>query len=629
MKRRGKLSWFMLILLLVGAVPANSGAQSQAEYQADGAILVGRLSYLEGEVFRFVPEDDDWVPALEDTPFGVDDALYSEEDGRAEIILPNGIWMRIGSRTRIDLIGLRSDLTKVYMTSGTARVYGRGSDLALSVETPFGSVMATGETAFDLYVDGDSLEIVPLQGTLSFIHGSTGKEYELIPNSTSIIADDLTVSTGDGYGDPDWEAWNRDRDSFWATRMSANGASATYLPPSIDDQAYDLEENGVWEDVSYDGGHYTFWRPMYVGPGWSPFTVGYWAPWRGEWTWIPCEPFGYVTHHYGNWIFTRGRWYWAPPVALLRAYLRPGLFYVPFAWYPGRVAWIWSGLYAGWIPLGPSEPYYCHHRWGPHVVIVKNASVINAAPAVTRYKNYRHAVIIDRRDLHRMDNYRNRTIRVSQSSIINAYHVSPLPLGLDRDFHWDNGRRGSTKPNLKMTPQPPAFEKPRAYQAVRGDGASVAVTRLREKARSIRSGPVERKAAVVSPRARARLPEPRVIDKRDLGRPHEARAMDREETPTVERAQPVPRETEQRAIWMVPRPAPRSAGGEEGQRAIKREGGVRGQGTPPLPGGSKASIVGHRQVSSGRMVGKPASRVIQGPPLGQTRGWVGRNLPSR
>jgi hypothetical protein len=627
MKRRGKLSWFMLILLLVGAVPANSGAQSQSEYPADGAILVGRLSYLGGEVFRFVPEDDDWVPALEDTPFGVDDAWYSEEDGRAEIIMPNGIWMRIGSRTRIDLIGLRRDLTRVYMTSGTARFYGRGSDSVASVETPFGSVTATGGTAFDLYVDGESLEIVPLQGTLSFTHDSTGKEYELIPDSTSLIADDLTVSTGDGYGDPDWEAWNRDRDSFWATRRSANGASATYLPPDIDDQAYDLEENGVWEDVSYDGGHYIFWRPMYVGPGWSPFTVGYWAPWRGEWTWIPCEPFGYVTHHYGNWIFTGGRWYWAPPVALLRAYLRPGLFYVPFAWYPGRVAWIRSGFNIGWILLGPSEPYYCRHRWGPHVVIVNNADVINAAPAVTRYKNYRHAVIINRSDLHRVDGYRNRTIRVSQGSIINAYHVSPLPPGNDGNFRWDKGRRGPTNPNLEM--KPPAFEKARAYQAARGDGANVAVPDLREQARSIRSEPVERKAEVIPPRARAKLPEPRVVDKRDLRRPHEARAMDHEGTSRVERAQRIPPKTEQRARWMLPRPTPRSAGGEEGQKAIGREGRVPGQGTPPLPGGSKASIVGNRQVSSGRMVGKPASRMIQRLPLGQTRGLVGRNLRSR
>jgi hypothetical protein len=92
------------------------------------------------------------------------------------------------------------------------------------------------------------------------------------------------------------------------------GQSVEYLPPSLQDEAYALEENGRWGRVYYEGAERWFWRPTTVALGWSPFTVGRWTDWYGDQTWIPAEPFGYVTHHYGNWVYVQNYWYWAPPV---------------------------------------------------------------------------------------------------------------------------------------------------------------------------------------------------------------------------------------------------------------------------------------------------------------------------
>ena len=76
------------------------------------------------------------------------------------------------------------------------------------------------------------------------------------------------------------------------------GRSVEYLPPNLRDEAYAFEENGRWERVPYEGTERWCWRPRVV-VGWSPFTVGRWTDWYGDQTWIPAEPFGYVTHHYG------------------------------------------------------------------------------------------------------------------------------------------------------------------------------------------------------------------------------------------------------------------------------------------------------------------------------------------
>ncbi|MGQ9655772.1 MAG: hypothetical protein ACUVXD_17060, partial [Thermodesulfobacteriota bacterium] len=37
---------------------------------AEEVLLVGRISHLEGDLLRYVPEDDDWVLAVSDAPVG-------------------------------------------------------------------------------------------------------------------------------------------------------------------------------------------------------------------------------------------------------------------------------------------------------------------------------------------------------------------------------------------------------------------------------------------------------------------------------------------------------------------------------------------------------------------------------
>ena len=91
-------------------------------------------------------------------------------------------------------------------------------------------------------------------------------------------------------------------------------------------------------------------------------------------TWIPADPFGYVTHHYGNWVYVRNYWYWAPPVVSVRVGVP--LLDVGFFWYPGRVSWIHTGTYVGWVPLATRETYYSYRHWGgPHVVVVSNINI--------------------------------------------------------------------------------------------------------------------------------------------------------------------------------------------------------------------------------------------------------------
>ncbi len=428
MKGMGKLLLLPFIVVLVMIPIASPQGQPRSEdREAEETILVGRISHLEGEVLRYVPEEEDWVATVKDAPFGISDAIYSDRGGRAEIMMPNNTWTRIDGDTRIQLVLLRDDVTEIDVNSGAARFYNKGSDAVIRARTAFGYVMAPGDTTFDLELGDDSVEVVALKGTVYFTHSTSETKFEVIAGSSSIVADIRQVTAGEAHTDPYWHAWNRKRDTLWAKRMRIKGKSVRYLPPRLHHEAYVFENHGRWERVYYHGAYHYFWRPRYVSVGWAPFTMGRWVVWYGDHTWIPHEPFGYVTHHYGNWVFVGGFWYWAPPLSYVRVHIGPPLLHIGFAWYPGRVAWIHFGAHVGWVPLAPWEPYYCHHHWGPRVVTVRDANVTKIKRDIHRYKHFKHAVIINKKDLYSGDASRRIRIRNRDSATtLRNYRVVPV-----------------------------------------------------------------------------------------------------------------------------------------------------------------------------------------------------------
>lgn len=389
-------------------------------------MVVGRVYHIEGDLLGYVPDEKDWVTVVKDAPFGVGDTLYSGSTGRAELIVPNGTWIRTGNSTQIEFIALDTDLSEMDVASGVARFYNKSSNTAIKVSSPFGYVLAYPGTVFDFYVGDNSVEVVAVSGKVSFVHSATEAKYDVAAGSPSILADQNQVSSGDGTVDPDWDRWNSTRENIWAARATHGGRSAEYLPPSLRDEAYTLEENGRWERVPYEGSGRWFWRPTTVAIGWSPFTMGRWTDWDGDQTWIPAEPFGYMTHHYGNWVYVSNNWYWAPPVAMVQIGLP--LLNVGFFWNPGRVSWIHSGNNVGWVPLAPRETYYSHRHWGgPHTVVVNNVNITRININVRNYANANRAIVVNQNNFYNVNNYRNvRVTNINNSTIINNYRAAPV-----------------------------------------------------------------------------------------------------------------------------------------------------------------------------------------------------------
>jgi len=465
------------------------------------AITVGRVYYIEGDLLRYIPEDNDWVAMVKDAPFGAEDALFSGNTGMAETIVPNGTWMRVGNSTQIQIIALASDLTEMDVAAGVARFYNKGSETIIKATSPFGYVLAYPGAVFDFYVGENSVEVIAVEGTVSFVHTATDARYDVVAGSPSILADASQASSGDGTIDPDWDRWNNARENFWMSKARIRGRSVEYLPPDLQDESYALEENGRWENVPYEGSSHWFWRPTTVAVGWSPFTAGRWTDWNGDQVWIPAEPFGYVTHHYGNWVYTRNSWYWAPPVVSVQMG-RP-LLDIGFFWSPGRVSWIYHDTYVGWVPLAPRETYYSHRNWGgPHTMVVTN-NITRINVNIGSYAYASHAIVVPRDNFYRVDNYRNvRMTNMNSTAIINNYKAAPVVNNtVINNYTTNKQRHNFTNIAVKEKPHNTVINRIEKNTPVIQKSKKENAAVVRQQVKSIKVGKVNRETRIEAPKS--------------------------------------------------------------------------------------------------------------------------------
>jgi hypothetical protein len=490
-------SWMgLLVCLFLGAVVTIPPSWAAEE----PAMVVGRIYHIEGDLLRYVPAEEDWVAVVRDAPFGTEDTLFSGSRGMAELIVPNGTWIRIGNSTQVQFITLDPDLAEIDVASGVARFYNKSSDTVVKVTSPFGYVLADPGTVFDFYVGDDSVEMVAMRGNLSFVHAATEAKYDVAAGSPSILADQQQVSSGEGTVDLDWNRWNTVRDNFWAAKARVGGRSVEYLPPNLRDEAYDLDENGSWESVPYEGTSRRFWRPR-VAAGWSPFTVGRWTDWYGDQTWIPAEPFGYVTHHYGNWVYVRNYWYWAPPVVSVRVGLP--LLNVGFYWYPGRVSWIHAGAYVGWVPLAPQETYYSYRHWGgPHAVVVNNINIVQININVRNYAYADRAIVVNQNNFYGVNNYTKvRVTNINRTTIINNYRAAPVINNtVINNYTTIKERHNFTNVTVKEKPHNTVIKRIEHNETIIRGGGKEKASLVRERVKGVKEGRVNREVRIEEPK---------------------------------------------------------------------------------------------------------------------------------
>jgi hypothetical protein len=376
----------LVFLLSFNVIPSLS-----AEPELGG----GRISLVQGQVLMQAKDEGEWTEASINYPIADGDRIMTERNGRVELQLKNGTYVRIGETSQLDIIALSVDRGKafIHLNQLEGKIYVNHRPVneeasPLYIDLPYGALSAFVPTRFRINLTSSEARISVLEGNVEF--KSDGRPVPLTQGKTLVAKDGGYAEVAQLYGRDEWDRWNEARDNELFQKRYAQ----TYLPPDLEPWGYEMEGNGRWIHTP----EYQYaWVPTVV-VGWTPFQYGHWAWRRGIYCWVPRERWGWIPFHYGRWVHIRHHgWAWVPP------------FRHAAIWNPGAVAWHIGPKHVSWVPLGPGEIYYGHRYYGPHSVNINRVN-INAQKNVHINSRVKDAVVT----VHKDSFFRRNPARITQ-----------------------------------------------------------------------------------------------------------------------------------------------------------------------------------------------------------------------
>jgi hypothetical protein len=338
--RRGARLWVLLCLM---AVPSLAVAQDTRTPELASGPPPAHIAYIEGRAF--IDREGRSDEAAINMPLADGDRLRVD-DGRVEIILPDGSMLHLDQQTTVD--ALAPDLWR--LMRGRVILTVRGvSDASRAVryqiDAAAASVRTDGPGEFRVWASetdrGRDIELAVSRGQATLANELGAQP--LRAGERSYAREGFAPSAPQYFNSARWDAFDR----WSATRRDTSLAvtSSQYLPDELGVYASSFDQYGTWRvDPTYGN----VWYPT-VGADWRPYSAGYWQtyPAWGSF-WIGSDPWGWPTHHYGRWGFSIGfGWYWMPSNA----------------WAPAWVYWGVSSNYVSWCALGYNN-YPVYGNWG-------------------------------------------------------------------------------------------------------------------------------------------------------------------------------------------------------------------------------------------------------------------------
>lgn len=325
----------LLAALLCGLVATGAQAQrgdrGDRDERDDREFRSARVSDLRGDLTVRGDEEDDYSYIYRNAVVRSGDTLWTDEDSRAELELPGGVFVRMSEDTKLEARRLSPGRFRLW----TGNLYLENSDNAddpIRLDTPAGdvSVEPNGIVRVD-FRRSDRVRVSVYRGRARAIP-DRGEPVRLRTGDRVMMHDDEEPGEVRRF---DREDANDALDEYELARFDYYRDRP--LPDELDWDilgARDLNDHGRW--VNVEGTRY--WRPR-VQEDWRPYSEGHWSNIPGYgYTWIDDEPWGYTTTHYGRWTYRPQMGY---------------LWYPTYDWAPAYVQWARAGDNVGWAPLDP------------------------------------------------------------------------------------------------------------------------------------------------------------------------------------------------------------------------------------------------------------------------------------
>jgi len=294
-----------------------------------------RLNFLTGKAYIQRAADLGYEEVVVNMPISEGDRLGTT-DGRAEIYLGKGNYIRLDKDTKIDFLNLPKkgyDLVRIRIWSGNVNfnIKSLEEEKNIEIHTSDVSIYVLDEGVYRIDVrQNKETEIFVFEGMVEAA-GETGSV--LIKDEQRLEVSNARFTSRPtrffAVAEDSFDRWSEHRDSKIRKQLAE-----AYLPEELEDFEQELAEYGDWVYIPPYG---YVWVPGGVDPDWRPYFYGRWT-WLSlcGWSWIPYEPWGWATYHFGRWHWRLGLgWYWIPTSI----------------WGPAWVSWYWGYDYFGWAPL--------------------------------------------------------------------------------------------------------------------------------------------------------------------------------------------------------------------------------------------------------------------------------------
>ena len=277
MRRRFYLPPFLLSLTVVLACSLVSVGQSTRDKFVISA-KAGGINAITGGASVSSRGERNWQQLMITDDLNSGDQVRTDYDGRVEILLNPGAYLRLGGNSEIELTDNSLASLELRLLRGTAIVEAAGTDnleLNIGISTPHTRLAIVRQGLYRLnVVPDDATELIVRKGSviLSDTHTKVKGGNKVIFNATNFSVAKLTDA--DKRKD-DVEDWSKDRAKTLAqankriTNSIVNSAFASFRDPFF---PFDNRALGLWF-FNPRVGCYTF-LPFYLGFG-SPYGSSY------------------------------------------------------------------------------------------------------------------------------------------------------------------------------------------------------------------------------------------------------------------------------------------------------------------------------------------------------------------
>lgn len=267
----------LLVASLIAAIPFSAGAQNREKFII--SARAGGINAVTGRAAVRAHGSGDWQQVTSKDDLETGDVLSTGFDGRVEMLLNPGSFLRIGENSEIELVDNSLENLDIHLVRGTAIVEVTGADdteLLINITTPHTRMAIVRRGLYRVnVVPGDATELIVRKGRVMLERSHTkvkgGDKVIFSDNSFSVAK----LKKSDKKRD-DLEVWSKGRAETLAqanNRLSSRNVltlMASYRSSWW--QSNFGGRNGFW---LYDaiGGCYTFFPFAY---GWgSPYGTSY------------------------------------------------------------------------------------------------------------------------------------------------------------------------------------------------------------------------------------------------------------------------------------------------------------------------------------------------------------------